>query len=50
VTGTDVTVLEIKRDNQPVKRARGTVSAVLSEMRMASGKRVKPSTAVSQFV
>jgi hypothetical protein len=35
-----------KRDIQPVKRARATVSAVMYVMGMASGQRVKRSTAV----
>jgi hypothetical protein len=39
-----------KRDMQPVIRARATVSAVMSGMGMASGHRVKRSTAVRQFV
>jgi hypothetical protein len=39
-----------KRDNQPVKRARDTVSAVMSGMGMVSGHRVKRSTAVRQYV
>jgi hypothetical protein len=39
-----------KRDIQPVKRARATVSAVMSGMGMASGHRVKRSTAVRQCV
>jgi hypothetical protein len=37
-----------KRDIQPIKRARATVSAVMSGMGMASGNRVKRSTAVRQ--
>jgi hypothetical protein len=39
-----------KRDIQPVKRARAAVSAVMSGMGMASGQRVKRSTAVRQYV
>jgi hypothetical protein len=39
-----------KRDIQPVSRARATVSAVMSGMGMASGQRVKRSTAVRQYV
>jgi hypothetical protein len=37
-----------KRDIQPVKRARATVSAVMFGMGMASGQRVKRSTALRQ--
>jgi hypothetical protein len=37
-----------KRDIQPVRRACATVSAVISGMGMASGQRVKRSTAVRQ--
>jgi hypothetical protein len=39
-----------KRDIQPLKRARTTVSAVMSGMGMASGQRVKQSTAGRQYV
>jgi hypothetical protein len=39
-----------KLDIQPVKRARATVSAVMSGKGMASGHRVKRSTAVRQYV
>jgi hypothetical protein len=39
-----------KRDIQPVKRASATVSAVMSGMSMASGRHVKRSTALRQYV
>jgi hypothetical protein len=39
-----------KKDIQPVKRARATVSAVMAGMGMASGHRVKRATAVRQYV
>jgi hypothetical protein len=39
-----------KRDIQPVKRAHATVSAVMSGMGMASGRRVKRSTTLRQYV
>jgi hypothetical protein len=39
-----------KRDIQPDKKARATVSSVISGMGMASGHLVKRSTAVRQYI
>jgi hypothetical protein len=41
---------QLKRDIQPVKRAHAMLSAVISGMGMASGHRVKLSTAVRQYM
>jgi hypothetical protein len=41
---------QAKREIQPERRARATVSAVMTGIRNASGQRVKRSTAVRQYL